>query len=47
MSTRVIKMTTSHKTLQNAMNKKKGKSAKIKERSRCQNDEMKEKMIIR
>ena len=47
MPTRVIKMTTSHKTIQNAMTKKKGNAAKIKEKSRCQNDEMKEKMRIR
>ena len=41
-------MKTSHKS-QNyteAMNKKKGKAAKIKERSRCQNDEMKDRMRI-
>ena len=47
MSKRVIKMTLSHKTLQNAMAKEKGKAAKMKERSRCQNNEMKEKMRIR
>ena len=47
MSTRVIKLTTNPKTIQNAINKKKGKAVKIKERSRCQNDEMKEKMRIR
>ena len=46
MSTRVIKMTKSHKTLQNAMNKKKGKAAKMKGRNRCQNDEMKDRMRI-
>ena len=40
-------MTTSHTTLQDAMTKKKGKAAKMKERSRCQNDEIKEKMRIR
>ena len=40
-------MTTSYKTIQNAMTKKKGKAAKIKERSRCQNDEMKDRMRIR
>ena len=47
MSTQEIKMTTNHKTIQNAMNKKKGKAAKMKERSRCQNDEMKDRMRIR
>ena len=47
MSTWVIKMTTSHKTIQNAMTKKEGKAAKFKERSRCQNDEMKDRMRIR
>ena len=47
MSTRVIKMATSYKTLQNVMAKEKGKATKMKERSRCQNDEMKEKMRIR
>ena len=43
----MIKMTTSYKTLQNAMTKRKGRAAKRKEGSRCQNDEMKEKMRIR
>ena len=47
MSTRVIKMTTSYKTVQNAMTKRKGKAAKMKEGSKCQNDEMKEKIRIR
>ena len=32
---------------QKTMTKKKGKAAKIKERSRCQNDEMKDRMRIR
>ena len=40
-------MTTSQKTIQNAMTIKKGKAAKMKERSRCQNYEIKEKMGIR
>ena len=47
MSTRVIKMITSYKTLHDARTKKKGKAAEMKERNRCQNDEMKEKMKIR
>ena len=47
MPTRVIKMTTSHRSIQNAMNKKEGEAAKMKERNRYQNDEMKEMMRIR
>ena len=47
MSTRVIKITTSYKTVQNAMTKEEGKATKMKQKSRCQNDEMKEKMRIR
>ena len=42
----VNKKTTSYKPLQNAMTKKKGKATKMEERSRYQNDELKEKIRI-